>query len=316
MNIRLVFVLILLLNTTLSADFYSRTKVEMGTFITISLKEKDKEHIEKGFEILKKVNLSLSSYNKDATIYKLNHKKEVRLDEYAYKALNLCRYYYEKTDGFFDISIGSITKNLYRFGENEKIPTKKELNSSKVNFNGIYFDRFKATLDDKIVVDLGGMGKGFGVDRVAEYFKEQNITEGIISVGGDIRCLGICSIGIQDPFSDKIFISFVTVNKNSSITTSGNYNRYVKSTKHNHLINPKTKRPQQDFISITLISNLPNSDIDAYATAASVMGIKKAYQFLDSLPLAYIILQSDKKIVISKNIADFAKNLSIDYAKK
>ena len=141
------------------------------------------------------------------------------------------------------------------------------------------------------------MGKGFSVDKVSKYYKEQNISNAIIRASGDIRCLSICKIDIQDPFSDKKLLSFTTLKKDTAISTSGNYNRYIKSTKHNHLINPKTKKSQNKFISITLISNLSNADLDAYATTASVMPMKKAYEFLDSFDLGYIVLQGDGELV-------------------
>ncbi len=102
-----------------------------------------------------------------------------------------------------------------------------------------------------------------------------------------------------------------------AISTSGNYNRYVKSTKNNHLINPKLKRPQDKFISITLISSMKNSDLDAYATTSSVMPLKKAYEFLDSLDLAYITMSSDGKLRFSANLMSKIKNLRMnDTAKK
>jgi len=64
------------------------------------------------------------------------------------------------------------------------------------------------------------------------------------------------------------------------------------------------------FTSITLIGSISSASLDAYATAASVMPISKAYEFLDTLGIGYIIVQSDKEIVISKNIASHVKNLS------
>ncbi|MEA2099312.1 MAG: FAD:protein FMN transferase [Campylobacterota bacterium] len=315
MYLKLIF-LLMMISVLLNADIYTRTKVEMGTFITISLDEKYKEYIEDGFEILSDLNLALSSYNKNATIYKLNHQREIKIDSYTYQALNLSRYYYERTRGYFDISIGSITKDLYRFGQVQRVPSKKEKEDAKVNFNGIHFDRFKASLENGVKVDLGGMGKGFGVDKVASYYINRDIKKGIIAASGDIRCLSTCSIDVQDPFSDKTLASFRTKKNNSSISTSGNYNRYVDSLKHNHLINPKTKESQNRFISITLISSLTNSDIDAYATASSVMPLKQAYKFLDSLKLAYIVLQSDGELVISKNIYKYSDDLLVNYTKK
>jgi len=308
--------LLLLLSIVIDAQMISRTKVEMGTFITISLQEKNKNFIDDGFKILKDINLALSSYDENALIYKLNQQREVDINHYTHKALLLSKNYYEQTNGYFDITIGSITKELYRFGLDEKIPTTKELQNAKIDFKGLSFSKNKASLKKGIKVDLGGMGKGFGVDAIASYYQKQNIEEGIISASGDIRCLGICSIDIQDPYSDGILGSFTTKQKNSSISTSGNYKRYVKSPKNNHLINPKTKISQNRFISITLISNLNNSDIDAYATASSVMPLKKAYQFLDSLELAYVVLQSDGELIVSDNINNYTNKLLINYAKK
>ncbi len=312
---KLLLVSILIFNS-LSAQITSRTKIQMGTFITISLDEKDAHYMENGFELISRVELALSSYDKNAQIYKLNKNRETSINSYTYNALRLSQKYYEQSDGYFDITIGSITKDLYRFGEEEKVPSQNELSNAKIDFKGIYFSKNRASLEDGIKVDLGGMGKGFSVDVVSDYFIEKNISMGTISASGDIRCLDICSINIQDPFSNKALLRFKTVHENSSISTSGNYNRYVKNTKYNHLINPKTKKSQTKFISITLISQLPNSDLDAYATTASVMPIKKAYEFLDAFDLVYVVLQSDGELVLSKNIELFTQKLFINYTKK
>ncbi|NOR58035.1 MAG: FAD:protein FMN transferase [Sulfurimonas sp.] len=283
----------------------------MGTFITISVDDKDKHLVEHGFKIMKNVDASLSSYKKSAVIYRLNQNKEVELDSYSYQALKQSKELYKNSDGYFDITIGSITKDLYRFGEQERVPSSKELSDAKVNFRGVYFNKNKASLAKGIKVDLGGMGKGFGVDKVAAYFRANSV-EARISASGDIRCLDICSIDVQDPFSDDKLLSFKTSKKDLGITTSGNYNRYVKSTKNNHLINPKLKKSQTKFVSITLIGSMSSSFLDAYATASSVMPLKEAYEFLDSLELAYIVLQSDGEMNISSNIHEFTNSLVIN----
>ena len=128
-----------------------------------------------------------------------------------------------------------------------------------------------------------------------------------VALSGDIRCLGVCEININNPFADEPLLHFFTTNEEMAISTSGNYNRFVGTEKNNHLINPKTKQSQNTFISITLISTLPNSDIDAYATAASVMPKELAYEFLDSLDVAYVVLESDRKLVVSENISLYVK---------
>lgn len=282
----------------------------MSTFITIKTDEKNSNLINNAFLIMKNVEMSLSSYDSNAKIFMLNRDLHVTLDDYAYEALSLSKKYYEQTDGYFDVTVGSITKDLYRFGEEARVATPLELKNAKVGFNALRFDKKEAFIDKGIKVDLGGMGKGFGVDKVAEYFRKNSIRYATISASGDIRCLSTCKVDVQNPFAEEeSLLSFETIKDDLGITTSGNYNRYVISTNHNHLIDPKAKKPQTKFISITLIGEISSSDLDAYATAASVMPLQKAYDFLDKTGVSYIILQSDKELVISDNISKYVKNL-------
>lgn len=298
----------ILLFLSLNAQMQSRTKALMGTFVTLSLTEKDKHYFKDAFKILKNINNSLSSYYDKSPIYILNENKEVKLDTYSYEALCLSTQYYKKSHTYFNIAIGSITKDLYRFGANQRAVSKEALQNANSSFSNLKFTKTHARISENIKIDLGGMGKGFGVDKVAEYLKEKSVSTAVIALSGDIRCLHKCNIDINNPFSDKPLYSFKTRKRDTGISTSGNYNRYVKSTKYNHLINPKTKASEQNFISITLISNLPSSALDAYATASSVMPKKEAYEFLGSLNLAYIILESEKSLHISDNINLFVEN--------
>ncbi len=309
--------LLIVLALFLEAKTLSRTQVIMSTFVSISLDEKDAVHFTNGFDIIKDVDSSISSYNPDSIIYKLNKDLfKIGLDQYSYEALMLAKKYYERTDGYFDVTIGSITKKLYRFGEEQRVPSSKELDKAVVKLNGLHVEKEKACMEYGMQVDLGGMGKGFAVDKAAEYFRKNGVRSATISASGDIRCLSKCKVDVQDPFSEGILASFETKKDDLGVTTSGNYNRYVKSVKNNHLIDPKLKKSQTRFISITLIGDMQSSDLDAYATASSVMPAKKAYEFLDSLGIAYIVLQSDKKLVISDNITDYTKGLVVNYTVK
>lgn len=293
---------------SLFAQTLTRTKVALGTFVSISTDESYKKDVEAAFGIIEDVEASLSSYRVNSPISKLNEEKHAVLDVLSYEALLLSQNYYHKTQGYFDITVGSITKDLYRFGADERVASESELQNARIGFGALSFDKTQARLQKNVKIDLGGMGKGFAVDKAAAFLKMQKIDDAIIAASGDIRCLQRCKIDIQDPFSDGILLSFETLKADTAITTSGNYNRYVQDKSNNHLIDPKMKRSQKAFASITLISHLPNSDIDAYATAASVMPPQKAYAFLDTLPLAYIIVETDRKYVESKNLSLYIKN--------
>lgn len=311
-----LFLVFLFLAIQVEAKNISRTQVIMSTFIHISLEEQDKDYLQKGFNIVKAVDASLSSYNPKSKIFKLNQDKNITLDKYSHEALILSKKYYKKTHGYFDVTIGSITKDLYRFGEDERVPTNSDLLKAKISLSSLKIKKNKVSIEDGIKVDLGGMGKGFAVGKVAKFYRENHVKNAVIAASGDIRCLSICDIQVKNPFEDAHLVSFETTKNNLGISTSGNYNRYVNSTKNNHLINPKSKKSQTKFISITLIGGLASADLDAYATASSVMPLVLAYKFLDSLDVGYIVLQSDKKLLISKNISKYTKNLVVNYTMK
>ncbi|QOP42418.1 FAD:protein FMN transferase [Sulfurimonas marina] len=278
----------------------------MGTLVSITLDDHE-ELINEGFKIIREVDYALSSYKPEGDIYKLNHQHLVKLHPFTYEALKLSQQYYHSTHGYFDITIGSITKGLYRFGENrEFIPHPQLLKSAKVGFSGLKFNRESAQINKGIKIDLGGMGKGFGVQKATQFFINKGVKKAIVAASGDIRCIGSCKVGVQNPFSEEQLFEIETKKPVSGITTSGNYRRYVGSKKSNHLISPYLRQSEKTFASITLISDLSSSDLDAYATAVSVMPYALAKQFLDEKPLGYILITTDRDLFISKNFEEYA----------
>jgi len=304
-----VVIALSLFSSLLFSEMLERTQVLMGTFVKITLEQKNADALQKSFEILRTVEHALSSYDKHADIYLLNNHRSVKLTPYTYEALTLSTEYYKKSDGYFDIAIGSITKGLYQFGEAERLVSEEQLQNVNIDISGLHFDREKAWLEQGVMIDLGGMGKGFGVDKVVEYLREQNITKGTIALSGDIRCLDICSMAIQNPFGEGNVAEFTTKVPNTAISTSGNYRRFIENKKNNHLIDPKKKVSQQLFASITLLSHGSNSGIDAFATAASVMPLEKAQLFLDGLNLGYVLITNGGDQYVSENLGDFVEVL-------
>lgn len=303
-KLKLIIVTIIASYLLLQAAEITREQVIMGTIATISLQDRDKNEINKAFKILKDVENSLSSYKKDAKVYRLNHNKSIVMDSYLYEILQNSKEIYENSGGYFDVTIGFVTKNLYRFGEDERVPDDSELKDGVVDFSVMINDDI-VSLQKGIILDFGGIGKGYGVDKVCEYLKEQNITKGRVSLSGDIRCIDLCKFHIQSPFfEDEIIFSFKSIIPNLSISTSGSYRRFVKNKKHHHLINPKTKKQADDFVSVTIFKQKDNTKADAIATAASVMPKQKAIDFLLEQDVGFILIQKDKT-TISSNLDSF-----------
>jgi thiamine biosynthesis lipoprotein len=143
--IRFVVVLFVYTLLNLHAELLTRQKVLMGTFVSLSVDETHRELLKPSFTLLKSIDASISSFDKNSFIYRLNQNKSTRLDSYAYEALKLSLEYYNDTDGYFDIAIGKITKDLYRFGANERIVSQNELKNSSTSIYGLLFDKKQAS---------------------------------------------------------------------------------------------------------------------------------------------------------------------------
>ncbi|WP_304545251.1 FAD:protein FMN transferase [Sulfurimonas microaerophilic] len=304
------FLLFLLTFSFLEATTLMREKILMGTFIGVEVEKEKIDLSKQAFQVAQDIENSISTYKQNSIISKLNRNKMTSLDQYSYEVLAISKKVYKQTEGYFDPTVGSITKDLYKFGEGELIPYPTLLEHKKIALAKVKFNKKFATLDKDLKVDFGGMGKGYAVDKMAQVLKQNGVKKFVIWASGDIRCLETCKIKVNNPFEETPLTEFSTKRDETAISTSGNYNRYVTSVKNNHLIDPKTKRSQQLFISVTLIAEIDNALLDAYATAVSVMPKAKAYSFLQKHNIAYIILENDGSIHISKNISDYVTELS------
>lgn len=277
----------------------TRTQVLMGTFVSISLDKQHNENMTKSFELIKHIEASLSNYDPNASLSILNKTHRISHEPTLAEALRLSTSYYEQTDGYFDITIGAISKDLYHFGEEKTYsPSREELQNAHLDIRGITINNHSITTDKNISIDLGGMGKGYAVDKVSEYLEEQNIIEGIVALSGDIRCLNKCEIYLQSPYSEQTFAKIKSKHAQLSVSTSGTYRRFANTKEEHHLINPKTALQGHEFVSVSLFSTANNAKIDAYATALSVMPKEKALGFLKNLKdIAFVMVDKHGKIL-------------------
>lgn len=301
-NMKFLFLFLLLLSYAQAAE---RTRVMMGTFATVSVPDESSACVERVFGAMDAVESALSSYRPDAEVYRLNHERSLAVSPILYDALLKAERYYVQSDGYFDITVGSLTKGAYRFGEAERIPGAQEKARAPIAFSKIDYDAEHVALAPGILVDFGGFGKGYGIDMATSALKRCGGRQGTIALSGDIRCLGQCLLAIQDPFSEGIIFKMRTKAYETGISTSGNYRRFVGDRDHSHLIDPKTKQSEKAFASVTLVGPAANSDLDAWTTAAAVMPPEKALRFLDGLPVGYVLVYNDGTIHKSTNLTAF-----------
>jgi thiamine biosynthesis lipoprotein len=299
---RSVTILFLLFSSLLlHAAMQKRTRVLMGTYVSVILESRYNKETSQAFDLVALLEKSLSTFDANASLAKLNATHGPVTDPALAEALLLAKRYYRDTDGYYDVTIGSITKKLYRFGEAKPhSPSPQALAQAPRNINGIHIDTQNAAIytNKNITVDLGGMGKGYAADKVASWLIAKGIDRGIVALSGDIRCIGICTLFLQSPFREMPFAKVTALVPDLSVSTSGTYRRYATQKSEHHLIDPKLAHPERNFLSVSLFTRADNSRIDAYATAVAVMPKARALAFLKAHPhIGYVLITTDKSVL-------------------
>jgi thiamine biosynthesis lipoprotein len=163
-------------------------------------------------------------------------------------------------------------------------------------------------------VDLGGIAKGYAIDKAVEAMQACGAIGGMVDIGGDIRCFGTPAkgkehwlIGLQDPNETKDGLGeseplLVLKLTDAAIATSGGYRRFalIEGKKYSHIIDTKTGYSSDQLTSVTIISKNA-TDADALATAVSVMGAEKGLALIEELPQTEaILIPSQPKLQLIK----------------
>jgi thiamine biosynthesis lipoprotein len=272
-----------------------RTQVHMGTLISVTVAEENLS--DEVFDLFRELDSRLSTYKNDSEISRLNRELELNVSEVTRAVLERSLEMNRLSDGAFDVTIGALTHGVYHFGyDNEHLPSKAQLQKAEkfVGSNRMSIEGSKVKMLDGTTIDLGGIGKGYAVDLAIKKLQSHGVFKAIVAASGDIGCLGECTIEIRDPFHPSGHIAtIVSTLRGLAVSTSGNYERYIKNKTYNHLIDPKTGKSQQRYASITLIDTQDNTRIDALATAVSIMDEKKAIAMLEKLNISYVLIRND-----------------------
>ena len=146
-----------------------------------------------------------------------------------------------------------------------------------------------------VAYDLGGIAKGYAIDRAIDRLREAGIHNAIVNAGGDLRAIGQRGerpwrIGIRHPRENGILAS-IEISGDDSVFTSGDYERYfeVDGKRYHHIIDPRSGYPAMDTTSVTVIhSNAVTAD--AAATALFVAGPDQWWSIANSMGIRYVML--------------------------
>ena len=255
---------------------------------------------------LRKVDLSLSTFNEKSVISRINRNESMQTDGMFRTVFEKARTVSQATDGAFDITVAPLV-NVWGFGfKNSTRPSAHTIDSLKalIGYRKVTLKGHTIRKEHPdIMLDCSAIAKGFGVDVVAAFLNRKGIDNFMVEIGGEVVTRGInpnrkpWQIGITKPVDDSLNvqqdIQTIIRMENKALATSGNYrNFYYKGgKKYAHTIDPATGYPvQHSLLSATVIAD-DCATADAYATAFMVTGIDKAKAILNKHPelVAYFI---------------------------
>lgn len=227
----------------------------------------------------------------------------VKVDSEIIDLLKFSIELYDKTDGQTNIALGSVL-NIWHNYRNDGInnPSSASLPPMDVleeaakhcNINNIIIDEEASTVylnDPEMSLDVGSIGKGYAVQKTAEYAKELGYNNMVISVGGNISVIGpkaddsLWKFGVQNPDLESEQASIQSVNlMDTCLVTSGDYQRYytVDGVDYCHIVDPDTLLPADYCKSVTVIT--PDSgEADALSTALFCMSYEDGLEYINSI---------------------------------
>ncbi|WP_226664436.1 FAD:protein FMN transferase [Microbulbifer aggregans] len=314
-----------------AADWHYDKQAIMGTEVHLQFwheDEKTAQEINQAvMEEFRRIDRALSPYKPDSELSRVNRDgangKALSISAELAEIIEKSLWYSDKTAGAFDITFATLG-SLYDFREGQQadVETTEKLLPA-VNYRHLKLNRSSRTLafdDPRTKIDLGGIAKGYAVDRAVAILQHYGVENANVSAGGDARLLGDKRgkpwlVGIRHP-RDKGKNAAVIPLENTAISTSGDYERFfIDDDQHrvHHIFNPATGKPTESddrgdktdrnkLISVSIIG--PRGfDTDPLSTSVFVLGKQKGLALIEELPgFEAIVIDAGHRMFFSSGL--------------
>jgi len=300
-------------NRTITVD--GGFRMTMGTIARIMVTAENSgqanQAISAAFDKIFHIEKLMSDYDPDSQLSQVNQnafKEPVQVDAELFEVLTAAKAYSCLSDGAFDVTIGPVVQLWRKAKEDNITPEAGALKKAKaaVGYENLILNTENKTVQfakEGMFLDLGGIAKGYTIDKATEILQAGGVKGAMVDIGGDLRCFGTPAngkehwlIGLQDPTVEEEK-TLLTLNMDDmAVATSGDYRRFfiIDDKKHSHIVNPATADSASNLSSVTLIAPTAMA-ADALATAVTVLGEKKGIDLINKTETAEaILIQSEK----------------------
>jgi thiamine biosynthesis lipoprotein len=280
----------------------------MGTVVEARADHSDvtlaREAAEVALERMAEVDRLMSTFRSDSELSRTNRlaaAQAVRVGEQTFSVLVEASRVSEASRGAFDVTVHPLMRLWRSATRSGRLPSSRELDAvlRSVAHADLWLDAGQRRVRfgrPGMGIDLGGIAKGYAVDRAAAALAERGATSGLIDAGGDLRVIGRTRegtswrIGLRHPLDpSRILLSILA--EDEAVATSGNYfaSFNIDGRGYGHLLDPRTGVPARAPLSATVIAGSAMR-ADGLASAAMILG-QDALDFIRGLGADGIVIE-------------------------
>jgi len=275
--------------------------------------------IEEVFSELSRIDYLMSEWKQDSPVSAVNAaagERLVSVPEELRAMIERAVAFSDLTEGAFDITWKGLAP-LWQFDETFRVPGDEEIEAalSLVDFRNIKIDGNQIGLTRQgMALGLGGIAKGYAIDRAAAVLRNRNLENFLVNGGGDVLTAGDrggkpWKVGVRAPRGGgKELIARLNISA-GAVVTSGDYERFkiVDGIRYHHIIDPRSGRPARACQSVTVVA--PAAEVaDVLATAIFVQGPSKGLQLISGRPLTEaLVIDESGKLWMTDGFRDLAE---------
>ena len=243
---------------------------------------------------------------------------KVKVSDDTYTVIKEALKYGKISKGKFDITVGNLV-DLWGIGtENEKVPSKEEIQKAlaTVDYNKVEIDDNNKTVflkDKGMKIDLGAIAKGYVADDIVKILEKDGVKSAIINLGGNVYVYGNKAgknfkIGIRNPLSpDPNDYLGIYQSQNESVVTSGVYERFFEKDgkRYHHILSTSDGYPIDNNLISTSIITKSSMDADALSTTTFALGLEEGLKLIENTKnTEAMFITADKKIYMTSGLKE------------
>jgi FAD:protein FMN transferase len=268
--------------------------------------------VDAAFDEVDRIDRLMSHYKPESALSRLNREAAaapVTVDPELFGLIAESLRYSRESDGAFDITVGPLMKAWGFFRGGGRVPGSDELADlrDRVGYAHVLLDASQRTIRfDRpgVELDLGGIAKGYAVDRVVGLLREHHVVAALVSAGGStVFGLGAppgqaaWEVGVQDPVAPGA-VAFDAHLKDRALSISGSYEKSFEKdgVTYSHIMDPRAARPVQGVWSVAVLAPSGTAG-DALDDAFFVQGVERSRAYVKRLPgtEAFFFLPSPRR---------------------